>query len=449
MNINNLDRRHFLKLGSQTLAGAGLYASLGAMQRVLAASSTTGYKALVCVFLNGGNDAFNWLVPTDNTGYGVYSNSRKNLALAQSSLLALNGSSFGVHANCPELQALFNAGKGAFVQNVGPLVQPTTVAQFKAESVPLPPQLFSHSDQQALWQTSISNSRQPYGWGGRIADLLASQGYNPKLSMNISLNGNNIFQGGQRTVFYNLGQNGAPEMNIYKDTNYRGGKRRELFLKLLAQSNASQHALEKEFSGTLKRSYELADFVNTGLKTVPELTTAFPTDNLGRQLRMVAKSIRARTALEANRQIFFVSMGGFDTHDTQLTDHANQLGKLSKALKAFQDALAEIGMERDVTTFTMSDFGRTLTSNGDGSDHGWGAHAWVQGGAVLGGKLYGTAPDLAIKGRDDGGAGRIVPTISTDEYAASLARWFGVSNGDLGLVFPNLKNFSQAQVGFL
>ena len=456
MNIlnRNINRRDVLRLGTQTMASASLMATLGSLQTAMAASDTTGYKALVCVFLAGGNDSYNWLVPQSDAAYSEYANSRKNLALAKADLLAITptntGSAlYGLHPACTEIQSLFEAGKAAFVVNNGPLVQPTTLAQYQADSVPLPYQLFSHSDQQALTQTCIANSTERYGWAGRTADLLNSQGFRQPLAMNVSINGNNIFQGGRETVFYNIGANGAPEMNIYKDTGYRQGKRRALFLELLRQSGNDASLLEKEFGGTLTRSYQTAETVNTALKSVPALTTSFGSDSLSKQLKMAAQMVRARDALGVKRQVFFVQLGGWDFHDTMLADQASKLAELSKALKSFQDALAEINAENLVTSFVSSEFGRTLTSNGDGSDHGWGGHTLVFGGGVQGRRFYGSYPSLALKGASDTGRGALLPGTSTDQVAATLARWFGVSNGDLDTVFPNLRNFSQRNLGFV
>ncbi len=456
MNIlnRNLNRRDVLRLGAQTTASASLMATLGSLQTAMAASDTAGYKALVCVFLNGGNDSYNWLVPRSDAAYKEYADSRKNLALAKADLLAINPSNtgslrYGLHPSCPEIQTLFNAGKAAFVVNNGPLVQPTSLAQYKAESVPLPYQLFSHSDQQALTQTCIANSTERYGWAGRTADLLNSQGFRQSLAMNVSINGNNIFQGGRETVFYNIGTGGAPEMNIYRDTGYRQGKRRALFLELLRQSGNDPSLLQQEFGSTLTRSYQTAETVNAALKSVPALTTSFGTDGLSKQLKMAAQMVRARDALGVQRQVFFVQIGGWDFHDTLLVDQAKKLGELSKALKSFQDALAEISAENLVTTFVASEFGRTLTSNGDGTDHGWGGHTLVMGGGVQGNKLYGTFPSLAVGGASDTGRGATLPTTSTDQVAATLSSWFGVSNSDLDMVFPNLRNFSERNLGFV
>jgi len=456
MNIlhRQLNRRDVLRLGTQATASASLMATLGSLQTAMAASDTTGYKALVCVFLNGGNDSYNWLVPRSTAAYNEYANSRRNLALAKADLLPITPSNtgsalYGLNPACAEMQSLFQAGKAAFVVNTGPLVQPTTLAQYQAESVPLPYQLYSHSDQQALTQTCIANSTERYGWAGRVADLLNSQGFRQPLAMNVSINGNNIYQGGRDTVLYNIGTDGAPQMNIYQDDYYRDGKRRELFLKLLQLSGNDPSLLQKEYAGTLTRSYQTAQTVNMALDSVPALTTRFGSDYLSRQLKMAARLVRARDALGVKRQVFFVQIGGWDFHDALLTAQATKLGELSKALKSFQDALAEIGAENLVTTFVASEFGRTLTSNGDGTDHGWGGHTLVLGGAVQGGKFYGSYPSLAVDGPSDTGRGALLPGTATDQVAATLAQWFGVSNGDLDTVFPNLRNFSQRNLGFV
>ena len=450
----HLDRRGFLRLGVQATASASMMATLGSLQTAMAASDTSGYKALVCVFLAGGNDSYNWLVPRSDAAYNDYAASRRNLALAKADLLAITPTNtglalYGLHPSCPEIQTLFQSGKAAFVVNNGPLVQPTTIAQYQAESVPLPYQLFSHSDQQALTQTCIANSTERHGWAGRTADLLNSQGFRQPLAMNVSINGNNIFQGGRETVFYNIGVNGAPQMNLYRDRNARSGKRRELFLELLRQSGNDPSLLQQEFGNTLIRSYQTAETVNAALASVPELTTSFGTDTASRQLKMAAQMVRARDALGVKRQVFFVQVGGWDFHDNMLSDQATKLGELSKALKSFQDAMAEIGTENLVTSFVASEFGRTLTSNGDGTDHAWGGHTLVLGGAVQGRKFYGSYPSLIVKGPDDVGRGAMLPTTSTDQVAATLAQWFGVSNGDLDTVFPNLRNFSQRNLGFV
>lgn len=447
-------RRKFLQVGCQALASGSLLATLGGMERVLAASDTsTGYRALVCVFLFGGNDSFNWLVPRDDATYATYATSRRTLALAKSSLLAINptntpaGQLFGLHPSCVGMQTLFESGKAAFVANVGTLVRPVTRAQYLNGTGTLPPYLFSHSDQQSQWMTSYPQSSATYGWAGRTADLLSSQGFNPRLAMNISLAGNNVWQNGAVTVPYALGLNGAPEFDAV-DPDFREGQRKAAFLELQRQGAAGANLLQRECANTQTRAVDLASLVNTGLSG-QSLATVFPQTYIGSQLRMAARMIQARGTIGVTRQMFFIGLGGWDTHDALLDEQARLLGELSPALLAFQTAMGEIGAENSVTTFTASDFGRTLTSNGDGSDHGWGGNALVMGGAVRGRQIYGTMPNLAINGPDDAEDGRIIPTTATDQYGATLASWFGVSNSDLNTVFPNLPNFATPRLGFL
>ena len=455
MKNNTYSRRGFLKLGTQALASSTLLATLGGMERALAASDTNGYRALVCVFLYGGHDSFNWIIPTDNARYATYAASRGRLALPRDDLRSITpsnvggGAQFALHPSCQGIQSLFNNGNAAFIANVGPLVRPVTVAQIRNDTAELPPHLFSHSDQSAQWMTSYPQSGAPYGWSGRIADLLKEQGYNPRLAMNVSLAGNNIWQGGQDTVQYALGTGGAPELNAVSESYYRDGARSAAFLDLLQQARGDAHLLTAEFARTQNRAIDLAQFINASLESSPALTTAFPQSYLGAQLRMAARMIRARESIGVSRQMFFVGVGGWDTHDNQLIDQSELLFDLSTSLQAFQSAMNEINAQDLVTTFTASDFGRTLTSNGDGSDHGWGAHALVMGGAVKGRAIYGTMPNLTIEGPNDAGEGRIVPTTGTDQYAATLAKWFGVSDSDLRDVFPNLGNFASANMGFM
>ncbi len=451
-----LSRREVLKLGVHAATTAGALGTLGAFQRAMAASDTTGYKALVCLFLLGGNDGHNTLVPRDGTAYDTYATRRASLALLKSSLLAINptnagGGSFGLHGSVPELQGLFESSRLAWVLNTGTLVVPTTVTQFRTKSVPLPLNLFSHNDQQQAWMTSTPTSTEPYGWAGRINDLLRDQGYNPRLSLNVSLTGSNIWQGGQKTLGYAMNRSGAAQFNAIRFgiNGGQGGRRADAFRALLAQGTGSSHLLTQEFAGVGSRAIDSATFVTDSLASVAEPATVFPDTNLGMQLRMVARMIRSRSALAATRQMFFIGIGGYDTHDTQLPDQAAKLSDLSKSVKAFDDCMIETGVSRDVTLFTAADFGRTLTTNGDGSDHGWGNHHFVVGGAVRGKSFYGSFPDLVKNSADDAGDGRLVPKIATDQYAATLARWWGVSDGDLDLVFPNLRNFNQRNLGFL
>jgi uncharacterized protein (DUF1501 family) len=449
-----VSRRHFLGgMGCGTLAASGLLGSLSQIQRAAAAiPDSAGYKALVCVYLYGGNDSFNWLVPTTTAGYNVYrANRSASIALAQGSMLPLNGTAsdgyqYGIHQKCPEIQALFNNNRAAFLCNVGTLVQPTTPAQARASSVKLPWQLFSHIDQQTLWSTSVADSLERYGWAGRIADFYASKGYQSSLPMNINVGGANYLQEGRSTIPYGLGTNGAPILNVTDNGSYRNGSRRSTAQALLLQAQSDANLLVSEYANVQQDADSKVALVNSALAGAGNLATAFPRfdndGNLGAQLQQVARCIKARSALNSTRQIFFVGMGGFDTHNGLINTHETLLPIVSKNLQSFWDAMGELGTQNNVTLFTASDFGRSIGSNGDGCDHAWGGHHLILGGAVQGGRWYGAMPSLVIGGPDDVGNGRIVPTTSTDQYAATLARWFGVADADLDALFPNLRNFT-------
>jgi uncharacterized protein (DUF1501 family) len=447
-----MNRRGFLQLGVNTLASSGLLATLGGFERALAAADTTGYRALVCIYLFGGNDSFNTLVPRSTDAYNQYAQSRGSLAVDKMRLLPLHpqtsdGNDYGVHPSCKGLQTLFNNGNLAFVANVGSLVRPVTRAEFLSGRADLPLQLFSHEDQSVQWMTARANSAERQGWGGRIADLLATQGYAPKLSVNISLAGANIWQSAGNVVPYNLGSFGAPELDITKIEG--GGGRVDAYLQLLQQAQADPSLMSQQFAFNESRAIDLAHVINDGLKTVPEFRTQFPASHLGDRLKTVARMIGARSQLGAARQIFFVGHYGFDTHDNQLGQQPALLQQLSDAVQAFYDATVEIGAASSVTTFSASEFGRTLTSNGDGTDHAWGAHHFAVGGGVKGANIYGAMPNLTINGPDDVDTGRVIPAQAMDQYGATLSRWFGVSGSDLDVVFPNLGNFDRRDLGFM
>ena len=452
-----LNRRNFLAnsltAGAAPLASSAFGSLLLAQAAAAQTRDITGYKALVCVFLAGGNDALNTVIPRDNSNYGLYSTARAGvgtgLAIAQNAILPItsstpqsSGALHGLHPAMPEMQQMFAANRCAIVANVGPLIEPITQAQFQNSSVPVPPQLFSHSDQQAFWQTSRPDTTARIGWGGRLADLLQAANTNGSLSMSMTLAGNNIFQTGNVIQPYSIGANGPVERQDY--FNVESGNRRAAVDALLAQSQA--HPFERAFAQTQRRALDNYQFVASALASAAPLSTVFPTGSendirLSRQLSMVARLIRARTALDQRKQIYFVQVGGFDFHDRQLTEQANLLGSLSRCLKAFYDATVEMGVANQVTTFTASDFGRTLSINGDGTDHGWGAEHFVMGGAVNGGSIYGAMPTPVTGGVDDAGWGQIIPKIATDQYAATLARWLGASESQIDLILPRLGIF--------
>lgn len=455
-----LSRRQFLRGSVCAAVGmTSLAATAFDLRRIAAAAPLDGdFKALVCVFLYGGNDSNNVLVPR-GTDYGAYAAARSSLALPQDSLRPIaplsggDGRQWGLHPNLPGLQNLFNAQRLALVANVGPLVAPVTRAEYLAGTAALPPQLFSHSDQTMHWQTAIPDQPGRSGWGGRTADLLHTLNTNAQVAMSMSLAGNNTFQIGTAVTQYQVSSEGSIGLGWYYDGNEWNHPPSIAIRKLMARSYGN--LFQKGYRDVFQRALDQDRVLAGALEAAPPLATVFPDTDLGAQLRMIARLISVREALGLRRQIFFCAADGYDLHDSQIGasalvgPHADLLAELDGALSAFYAATAELGVASSVTAFTASDFGRTYISNGEGSDHGWGAHHFVVGGAVSGGRFYGQVPALAVDGPDDSGDGRWIPTISVDEYSATLARWFGVSASDLGLVFPNLGRFDTPDLGFL
>ena len=468
-------RREFLGNACCAAVGAtGLLSALGSLRLMGAAASpangpqlpsTAGapiasdYKALVCLFLNGGNDANNLIIPL-GSGYSAYASARSNLALPQASVLPFtprttDGRSWGLHPSVSELHALFNSGKMALLANAGTLVYPTTKSHYNARSVPLPPQLFSHSDQQVQWQHSVPDKPTTTGWGGRTADLLNAFNTSDQISMSISLAGKNTFQVGAKVSQYAIGTGGAVSLSgSTSSATSLDGIRFKAQKDIFAQSQST--LFETAFASATGDAIVSADLLNTVLAASPAITTVFPNTSAGNQLKMAARLIGASPTLGLKRQVFFVQLGGWDTHAAQLVNtdpvngtHAGLLAQISQAVNAFYNATIELGVANQVTTFTASDFGRTYRSNGDGSDHGWGSHHFIVGGAVNGTNLYGKMPTLTVSGPDDTTQGRWIPTTSVDEYAATLATWFGVSPTDLPTVLPNIGRFAKPNLGFL
>ena len=423
------------------------------------------YKALVCLFLAGGNDANNMIVPFDTTGYSAYASAagRGAIALPRTQLLGISprrsdGREWALHAslnadvantNNTGLKSLFDAGKMAVLGNVGTLVVPTTKAQYTARSVPLPPQLFSHNDQQVEWQSSIPDKPFSTGWGGRTADLLDAMNTSGSISMAISLNGQNSFQVGKRVVQFAVNPGGAISLSgSSTSTTSQAGLRTRAQNDLLVAQNGN--LFETAFAGLTQNAISDSAMLSGILSGNPPFTTAFSTSSLGQQLRTIARLVAAAPQLGLKRQIFFARVGGWDLHDAQLGAHSNLFADVSRNVAAFYRATVELGCSEQVTTFTASDFGRTYNTNGDGSDHGWGSNHLVVGGAVKGGDIYGKMADLTIRGPDDTGTrGSWIPTTSVDEFSATLASWFGVSATNLPLVFPNIGRFANPNLGFL
>lgn len=452
----NVSRRAFLQRASALLAAgvtSPLALNLAAISEASAATATD-YKALVCIFLYGGNDHSNTLVPYDNTSYNEYQRLRPTLAFSQSNLSAtlltakagttpfdVNGVAHQ-YALAPSLQPLkriFDLGDMAGILNVGSLIQPTSKTEFNNKSVPLPPKLFSHNDQQSFWQ-SLSPEGAPSGWGGRMGDLFEA-GNGKAVFTNINVADNAVFLSGKHSTQYKVTNNGAVLLN--SDFLF-GSKICGDALKTLI-SEPRTHLFENEHNLITKRALTAGADLNAAIAGGTGFSTTFPTSNgLADQLKLVAKMIAGADALTVKRQVFFVSIGGFDTHDGLLDKQPGLLKKVADAMAAFYDATVELGVQNQVTTFTASDFGRTLVGNNDGSDHGWGSMHFVMGGAVNGQQYYGTAPVVADNGPDDVGAGRLLPTTSVDQYAATLGKWMGVSDTDLLTLLPNLKNFNSS-----
>ena len=449
---------HSCSLGIASATVSSTLLSLG-MVRNAAAQSAPGYRALVCVLLAGGNDSYNMLVPTDNDQFAEYSSIRADLALPQNELLLLpgttsNGRSYGLHPGMPELQSLFASGDVAMIANVGTLLEAYDAQAVENGTAKLPLGLFSHSDQINQWQTAVPDGRVAQGWGGRIADLMQDVNLQNGVSMNISLSGSNVFQSGNQVGEYSIEAtgNGAPGLNAYADGTEFGAFKKRMVDDLLAVQQ--QHILRREYSRRLRRAIDAQAVFVEAMGTTPTLNTAFSPGAFSQSMRQIARVIGARDALGATRQTFFVNVGGWDHHDDVLDNQANMLPAVSKGLQEFRDALVELGVFDEVTTFTTSDFGRTLTSNGKGSDHGWGGHHIVMGGSVTGASIYGDYPILSASNPLDTGRGVYAPTTSVDEYFAELARWFGVPASELDQVLPNVRNFyspesSQAPLGFL
>lgn len=448
--VANLQRREFLRRGA-VLSAAGAAApwalSLAAMGDAAAATAPVNdYKALVCVFLYGANDHANTVVPYDSTNYASYANIRAALATPYSQLLPLtpdvalpSGAQMALAPQLTGLKSLFDAGALGVVLNVGTLVVPTTLAQYKAQSVPLPPKLFSHNDQQSVWQSSLAEGATS-GWGGRLGDLFLSQNSTSTFTcMNVS--GNAVFVSGQQAVQYQVSSSGAVKLNATASNAFGSSAVSKAMLAL--SQGSSTRWMENEHARIMSRAIQAEAQLSSGLAGVPTLSTPFNSSNpLAMQLQMVARTIAARGAMGTKRQVFFVSLGGFDLHDNLVAQHPGLLTRISEALSSFHAATVELGVANQVTTFTASDFGRTLTSNGDGSDHGWGSHHFVMGGGVAGKRFFGKLPVTAVNGPDDVGQGRLLPTTSVDQLGAALATWFGVADSDLPTVFPHVRNFA-------
>jgi uncharacterized protein (DUF1501 family) len=448
MDAFELQRRQFLKVaGAAGVSGLGL----STLAHLNAAAQPVGgdYKALVCLFMFGGNDGNNLLVPMETAEYTQYQRARTNLALARTALLPIQpsntpGQQFGLHPAMPGLQGLFTQGKAAMIANVGSLAVPTTKAQLRDRSVPVPDNLYSHSDQQAQWQSAIVDQPPRSGWGGRMVErMLAAETANRGYGL-VSVAGSNLWENSDRALAaYKVSASGNFGFDFYNASSK--DPLSAAIAETLAQSR--DHLMEKAWTDIVGRSIENQRILTSALSG-SALTTVFPETGLGRQLRMVARLISARAQLGLTRQCFFCSVGGFDTHgDDQLQRQTELLGEISAAVNAFYGATVELGIQNNVTLFSGSDFGRTFQSNGQGSDHAWGSHHFVVGGAVKGGQLVGRFQNITVNGPDDAGDGKWIPGISVDQLGATLGKWFG-AGASLNEVFPRLSNFDP-DLGFM
>ena len=466
---NDITRRYFLKQSSCAAIGTTTLMSTLANLKFMNAASISNsatiaagdYKALVCILLSGGNDSFNMLVPMESGEYGHYESARTAVAIPRDSLHQLNGTNYGVHPSMAGVQELFNQNHLSFISNIGTLISPVSKPQALTNESLLPLGLFSHSDQVQQWQTSVPHDRSSIGWGGKIADLMQSVNANPDISMNISLGGSNIFQTGNMAVEYAIDRDeGAVGIINYENpSNSQFLQLRDRAIDNIVDSNYND-IFQKTYIDVIKKSRDANKIVSESLSQSPFLDDIFSNNDFSSALQMVARMIAVKDQLGAKRQIFFVEAGGFDNHDELLDTQAYLLEMISNGLKEFNDALIRIGAHDCVTTFTSSEFGRTLTFNGEGTDHAWGGNVMVMGGPVQGGNIFGEYPLLELGGElelsenANFSNGIMIPTTSVDEYFAELALWYGVQPSELSTIFPNIGNFyntgsGSSPIGFL
>ena len=445
-------RRDFLRWAASGAVSTSAFSALSSGPLLAAAAQAGGdYKALVVMYLAGGNDSFNMVVPTDAAAYGDYADARQNLAVPLNDLLPIapstsDGHTYGMHPALAELRQLFNDGRLAIAANTGNLVQPVTRATYQAQTATLPPRLFSHNDQQAQSMRVAADDDAAIGWGGALGDRLSYLNGVTNLSPSITIAGSTPLLTGASTQAYHLGTSGSVALKGFNGNT--GAAIQSTFDVLRGQGHTNLY--QQQFAQTRSEAVELDGVISAALDGQSTLATEFAEDSkAASQLKMVAKMIQAHSSLGMERQVFFVKVGGFDTHAGQLEDQPTLYADVSASAASFQAAMAELSMENEVTLAVVSEFGRTLTSNGQGTDHGWGGHFLALGGAVQGGDIYGTMPSFVVDGPDDAGSGRMIPTQATDQFAASLARWFGVPAAQLNQVFPNLGNFSASELGFM
>lgn len=446
-------RRDFIKklgilaLGTSSLSSVAKLKAINSAFLNNSSAADDEYKALVCFFQTGGNDSFNMVIPRGNPEYNEYAATRSNLSIPQDQILNINpltsdGKQYGFHPSFIDIQQLFNDNKLAIINNIGSLVVPTTKNEYRNNSVQLPLGLFSHSDQIQQWQTASPHLRTPYGWGGAIANLLQSTNTNENVSMNISTSGTNVFQYGKNIVEYSISPYGGSEgiTGYDKETQNGFNHLRTRAIDQMLDRNY-EDIFKETYAKTLKSARDGGIEFKQAIDGVNELSTEFSNNYISQSFNIIAKTIQARETLGFKRQIFFVEYGGWDHHDNLILGQANKLTIVNNAFNEFAQALEEIGVFNNVTTFSISEFARTLASNGNGSDHAWGGNVMLMGGSVNGGDFYGNYPSLELGNNLEIGGGVLIPTMANDLYFAELALWFGVNKSDLSTLFPNIGNF--------
>jgi uncharacterized protein (DUF1501 family) len=445
-------RREFLRrAGAFSAMGAAAPWALNLAASASASAQTAGedYRALVCVFMYGGNDNHNTVVPYDQATHDQYAAIRTSIALPRADLAATelvpanawtDNRQMALHPALAPLKTLFDDGHLAVAMNLGTLTREgTTLADYKAGRG-LPPKLFSHNDQQSVWQSSLAEGAAT-GWGGRMADLLAASNGDAALFTSISAAGNAVFMSGDSVVQYQVSGGGSVQVSPV----FGSAASTDAVKRLMQRT--STHLFEEDHAVIARRSIAADAKVRAALTGIAEPT--FPATGLGSQLKIVARLIAARQALGVKRQVFFVSQGGFDNHDDLIEKHPELLGNVAGAMSAFYAATVAMGVQNLVTTFTGADFGRTLANNGDGSDHGWGSHHVVMGGAVKPRTWVGALPAMSVsEGADNVGGGRLLPAIGVDQHGATLARWMGVPDDKISTVFPNIGEYTTRDLGF-
>ena len=474
-----MDRRKFLSstsaLGALSFAGgAGVLNALG--NATAHAAETNGYKAIVCLFFFGGQDCHDTVLPYDQASYDRYAAHRRGILAeyaaipggstrARDRLLEIkptNGARFGARKFAlPEtlspLKDLFDAGNAAIIGNVGPLIQPITAQEVASEAKPKPKLLFSHNDQQSTWMASAPEG-EIQGWGGKMADaILASNPSQQDIFTAISTSGNSLFLSGDKAKSYVLSTSGPQQVTGLKNyQNYllQSAQDNPEAIKLLEEHYRDvgvtrESLLEKDIAGVTDNAFFANETFAEALDAASGIKTSFPKSEVGQQLRAVAEAINVRGSLNMARQVFFVGMGGFDTHDNQAESLSSLQPSYAEAVAAFYKATVEMGIENDVTLFTAADFGRALIENGNGTDHGWGGHHFVVGGSVKGNKIYGDIPPHDLGHAYDAGNGRLVPQYAVEQYAGTLGKWLGLSADEISVALPALANFQEKDLGFM